>query len=88
MNISSILITILGIIIILALYVMSRVSKNNIPKKDITKLPDIKDTEGKLFTSVLDDIPSSDIKETAKDSVKISSLASDDKKSETKTVKA
>jgi len=60
MNISSILITILGIIIILALYVMSRYGQRNSPKKEITKIPEIKDSEGNKFSSVLDDIPASD----------------------------
>jgi len=60
MNISSILITILGIIVILALYVVSRVSKNNLPNKEISSLPELKDKDGQLFTSILDDIPASD----------------------------
>ena len=60
MNISSILITIVGIIIIIALYVMSRSGQNKLPKKEGSKLPDIKDDNGDVFTSILDDIPASD----------------------------
>lgn len=60
MNISSILITILGIIIILALYVMSRLGQNKMPQNNDTKLPEIKDADGNPFTSVLDDIPATD----------------------------
>ena len=60
MNISSILITIVGIIIILALYVLSRASKNKLPNTEITNLPKIKDSEGNEFTSILDDIPASE----------------------------
>ena len=60
MNISSILITIVGIIFILALYVISRVSQSKLPKNQTTLLPDIKDDNGEKFTSVLDDIPASD----------------------------
>jgi len=60
MNISSILITILGIIIILALYVMSRMGQRNLPKNENSKIPEIKDADGNTFSSVLDDIPASD----------------------------
>jgi len=60
MNISSILITIVGIIIIIALYVVSRIGQSNMPKKEISMLPDIKDDNGDVFTSILDDIPASD----------------------------
>lgn len=60
MNISSILITIVGIIIIIALYVVSRLGQRDVPNKDNSVLPDIKDDNGDVFTSVLDDIPASD----------------------------
>ena len=60
MNISSILITIVGIIIILVLYVASRVGQNNLSNKELPDLPDIKDENGQVFTSILDDIPASD----------------------------
>ena len=60
MNISSILITIIGIIIILGLYVLSRVGQHNLNNKVISKIPDIKDQDGNKFSSVLDDIPASD----------------------------
>ena len=60
MNISSILITLVGIIIIIGLYVLSRVGQSKMPRKEITRLPDIKDENGDAFTSILDDIPASD----------------------------
>lgn len=60
MNISSILITIVGIIVILALYVMSRSGQRNLTKNTESKLPTIKDKDGELFTSILDDIPATD----------------------------
>lgn len=60
MNISSILITILGIIIILALYVMSRYGQKDLPSKEAAIIPDIQDKNGHKFTSILDDIPASD----------------------------
>jgi len=75
MNISSILITIVGILIIIALYVVSRIGQINMPNKETSLLPDIKDDNGDVFTSILDDIPASDgsmpavnKKEPAKDS--------------------
>ena len=60
MNITSILITIVGLIFIIALYLMSRITKSKLPKTYTTLLPDIKDEKGNKFTSVLDDIPASD----------------------------
>lgn len=60
MNISSILITIIGIIIILALYVVSRLGQNTLTKNESTVLPDLKDDKGEEFTSVLDDIAAKD----------------------------
>lgn len=60
MNISSILITIVGIIIIIALYVASRIGLSNMPNKETSLLPDIKDDNGDVFTSILDDIPATD----------------------------
>lgn len=60
MNISSILITIVGILIIIGLYVMSRIGQSNMPKNETSILPKIRDKNGDEFTSVLDDIPASD----------------------------
>ena len=67
MNITSILITIVGIIFIIALYLMSRITQSKLPNKDVSLLPDIKDDNGDTFTSILDDIPARDgIKPTQK----------------------
>ncbi len=61
MNITSILITIVGIIFILALYLLSRISQSKLPSNDIyASLPEIKNENGELFTSILDDIPARD----------------------------
>ena len=60
MNITSILITIVGIIFIIALYLLSRISQSKLPNKDVSLLPDIKDENGDPFTSILDDIPARD----------------------------
>lgn len=60
MNITSILITIVGIIFIIALYLMSRITQSKLPNKDVSLLPDIKDENGDTFTSILDDIPARD----------------------------
>lgn len=60
MNITSLLITLAGIIIIIALYLMSRIAQNKLPKENISNIPDMKNADGSSFTSVLDDIPASD----------------------------
>ncbi|MEB8432124.1 hypothetical protein OO007_07780 [Cocleimonas sp. KMM 6892] len=83
MNITSILITIVGIIFIIALYLLSRISQSKLPNKDVSLLPDIKEDNGEPFTSILDDIPARDgIKptKTAKTEVyyeKVKSAAAD-----------
>lgn len=61
MDVISLLITIAGIIIILALYLLSQVSRNKIPKaKNVASIPNIVDDNGDKFTSILDDIPATD----------------------------
>ena len=61
MNISSILITIVGIVIIIALYVVSRIGQNKLPNNtQASVLPIIKDDDGNAFSSILDDIPATD----------------------------
>lgn len=60
MNITSLLITLAGIIVILALYIMSRVTQSKLPTKQTAIIPDLKDDNGDRFTSVLDDIPARD----------------------------
>ena len=60
MNITSLLITLAGIIFIVALYIISRISQSKLPKNTATRIPNIKDENGERFTSVLDDIPARD----------------------------
>jgi len=60
MNITSLLITLAGIIFIVALYIISRISQSKLPSKQITRLPNLKDENGNRFTSLLDDIPARD----------------------------
>ena len=61
MNITSLLITIAGIIIIIALYIMSKIARSKLPsKKQTSIIPNLKDDDGGKFTSVLDDIPARD----------------------------
>lgn len=60
MNITSLLITLAGIIIIIALYLMSRIAQNKLPKKHQSNIPDLKNKDGSHFTSILDDIPATD----------------------------
>ncbi len=61
MDIISLLITIAGILIILALYILGQVSRRKMPQeKDIGAVPRIVDDNGDIFTSVLNDIPATD----------------------------
>jgi len=54
------LITLAGIIFIVALYIISRISHSKLPGKQTSRLPNLKDENGNLFTSILDDIPARD----------------------------
>lgn len=60
MNITSLLITLAGIIFIVALYIISRVSQSKLPQNQSSRLPVLEDDNGNRFSSVLDDIPASD----------------------------
>ncbi len=61
MDIISLLITIAGILIILGLYILGRLSRSKMPKEQsVASVPKIIDDEGERFTSVLDDIPATD----------------------------
>ncbi len=60
MDITSLIITFVGIIIILALYVISRISRSKLPQEKIVRLPKLKNEDGTPFTSILDDIPARD----------------------------
>lgn len=60
MDITSLIITIVGITIILALYIISRISRSKLPQEKAVRLPNIKNEDGTQFTSILDDIPARD----------------------------
>jgi len=60
MDITSLIITFVGIIILLAIYIISRISRSKLPQAKTTRLPDLKNNDDTRFTSVLDDIPARD----------------------------
>jgi cell division protein ZipA len=60
MNITSLLITLAGIVIIIGLYLMSRFTQSKLPQAHETKIPNLKNKDGSQFTSLLDDIPARD----------------------------
>lgn len=60
MNIVSILITLAGIIAILALYIISKLSQKKLPQDKIIIIPKIHDEEGHLMSSVLGDFSAAD----------------------------
>ncbi len=60
MNLVSILITFAGIIAILALYIIGKLSQQKEPKDKIIIIPKIHDSEGRLMSSVLGDFSAAD----------------------------
>jgi len=60
MDIVSILITVAGIIVMIALYIMGRVSQNKFPTKQDKSIPRINDEFGEVTSSVMQDIPATD----------------------------
>jgi len=55
MDIVSILITLAGIIVMIALYIMGRISQSKLPKKQDSSIPRINDDYGEVTSSVLED---------------------------------
>lgn len=60
MDIVSILITVAGIIVMIALYIMGRISQNKFPKEQDKSIPRINDDFGAVTSSVMEDIPATD----------------------------
>ena len=60
MNVVSILITLAGIIAILALYIISKLSQQRQPKDQIIIIPKIHDDDGHLMSSIAHDYPATD----------------------------
>lgn len=60
MDIVSILITVAGIIVMIALYIMGRISQNKFPKQSDNTIPKVNDDFGKMTSSVLQDLPATD----------------------------
>ena len=60
MNISSLLITLVGIIIIIGLYLMSRLAQSKQPQIQQTQIPRLKNADGTKFSSVVEDIAATD----------------------------
>jgi len=60
MDIVSILITLAGIIVMIALYIMGRISQSKLPKKQDSSIPRINDDFGEVTSSVMEDAPATD----------------------------
>jgi len=60
MDIVSILITVAGIILMVALYIMGRISRNKFPQDQDKNIPRINDDYGEVTSSVMEDIPATD----------------------------
>jgi cell division protein ZipA len=89
MDITSLIITFVGIIIILALYIISRMARSKLPQEKTVRLPNLKNEDGTRFSSVLDDIPARDgytpnLKETSAVAKSSKETAAADNKTENK----
>ena len=60
MDIVSILITVAGIIVMIALYIMGKISQNRFPKEQDNSIPRISDDFGEVTSSIMEDIPATD----------------------------
>jgi len=60
MNVVSILITLAGIVAILALYIISQLSQQRQPKDQVIIIPKIHDDDGHLMSSIAHDYPATD----------------------------
>ena len=60
MNITSLLITLVGIIVIVGLYLMSRLAQSKQPQIQQIRIPNLKNNDGTKFSSVAEDIPARD----------------------------
>jgi len=60
MNTTSLLITLIGIIIIVGLYLMSRLALSKQPQIQKINIPNLKNTDGTKFSSVVEDIAAQD----------------------------
>ncbi|MEE9444638.1 MAG: hypothetical protein V3V19_03125, partial [Cocleimonas sp.] len=60
MNTTSLLITLVGIIVIIGLYLMSRIAQSKQPQALQTRIPNLKNDDGSKFSSLLEDIPARD----------------------------
>ncbi|MGV6810464.1 MAG: cell division protein ZipA C-terminal FtsZ-binding domain-containing protein [bacterium] len=60
MELISIIIMLLGIAVLVALYFMSRQAKNHLPQEKEVNIHAVRDDDGRLATSVQDDIPGTD----------------------------
>lgn len=65
MELVSLIIMVLGLVALVAIYVISRVSRRNLPKKRDETVPVLKDADGDEMTSVLEDVPARDGKRPA-----------------------
>jgi cell division protein ZipA len=60
MELISIIIMLLGMAVLVALYFMSRQARNDLPKEKEVNIHAVRDDDGRLASSVQDDIPGSD----------------------------
>ncbi|MBU0654447.1 MAG: cell division protein ZipA C-terminal FtsZ-binding domain-containing protein [Gammaproteobacteria bacterium] len=60
MELVSLIIMVLGLVALVAIYVISRVSRRNLPQKRDETVPVLRNADGEEVSSVLDDVPAKD----------------------------
>ena len=60
MEIVSLIIMVLGLVALVAIYVISRMSRSQLPKKRDENVPTLRDADGNEFSSVMDDVAARD----------------------------
>lgn len=74
MELISLIIMALGVIALIGIYVISRVSRRNLPKKRDETVPVLRDADGDEISSVLDDVPARDGKRPAPNAQELSDV--------------
>lgn len=74
MELVSLIIMVLGVVALIGIYVISRISRRNLPQKGDETVPTLRDTDGDEISSVLDDVPARDGKRPAPNAKEMSDV--------------
>lgn len=87
MNTTSLLITLVGIVVIIGLYLMSRIAQSKQPQIQQTQIPNLKNPDGSKFSSLLEDVPATDGSTPKPKPTQKVTITSDTDKPDTKATK-